>query len=141
MILRVLLFLFSISVRSQSLETFSNPNYPFPGGTLVWPLGSVQTIAWETALTSYNITIWQQHYAPNSAKYAQTPLVGEEITIPCCSDWFADRNRSIQWQWGRKENTIMACTNVRFELGRFASLSTLDELDDRIAFRVHLCLF
>jgi hypothetical protein len=77
MILYNLLLLFTIPVQAQTQEAFSNPYYPFSSGVLVWPVGSEQTVSWSTALTSYNITLWQQSLARGGARAASTPLVGK----------------------------------------------------------------
>jgi hypothetical protein len=30
------------------------------GSNLVWQLGSTQTVVWNTILSTYNVTLWQQ---------------------------------------------------------------------------------
>jgi hypothetical protein len=49
------------------------------GSNLVWQLGSTQTLAWTTALTTYNITLWQQSTTQNRARMASSPIFSESL--------------------------------------------------------------
>jgi len=44
------------------------------GSNLVWPLGSRQTVAWNTSLSAYNVTLWQQSTTQNRARVAASPV-------------------------------------------------------------------
>jgi hypothetical protein len=44
------------------------------GSNLVWPLGSRQTVAWNTTLSTYNVTLWQQSTTENRARVASSPV-------------------------------------------------------------------
>jgi len=93
----MIIFLFSllllVNISLADPEQFSVPYSTIKGSgwasNLVWALGSKQTISWNTTLSNYNITLWQQSVAQNKAKSAATPALSKSSLVSKFTRYFS----------------------------------------------------
>ncbi|KAF2672361.1 hypothetical protein BT63DRAFT_438172 [Microthyrium microscopicum] len=86
----------AVTYQQSSYVSFQNPYYiggGWEGGYThneVWLLGSTQNIQWNTSLTTYNITLWQQNLTAPRATPAETPVL-------MITDFEPGVNHSMNW--------------------------------------------